>query len=489
MKQTLLLDRAAVIVLVALLAVGCSDNATQPGEPVARVDVAPTAPSLTVGGTVQLSATVRDRNNQELPDRPVSWSSDRAAIATVSSAGLVTARDVGTAIITAASGGKQATATVTVTGSQTPIASITLDRTSATLAEGDQTQFIATPRDAEGKPLQGRSLTWTSSDPSVATVTATGVVTAIRAQTTTVAVNGEGKTATAAVRVTADYPYELVHSGWSDPFAAARLYTLRLGDGSSRPLLPPDVLPDVAFGQPAVSPDGRRIAMAGYDGTADANYIFVVNADGSDLKQLTAGGYETQPAWSPDGAKIAYVVRPRGGEGDIWVMNADGTDAVNLTGGMNSLNQYSPAWSGDLPGGVRIAFGEGNASYSNLWTMRPDGTDRQRVTSGTSWWDDDPSWSPDGTKLVFSREGPGTEGYDIWVIDVTGANAKSLVKLPFGQGYPEFSPDGRLVVFNSSHDEDPANWFVIYTVWSDGTKLARRTFDPPFSIRPAWRRR
>lgn len=369
-----------------------------------------------------------------------------------------------------------------------PVASVTLDRTAVTLAEGDTTRLVATPRDASGRPLTGRPVSWTSADPAVASVTALGVVTAHRAATTTVTASAEGRTATATVAVSAPLAYELIHSGWPDyPLREWRLFQVGLDGGQSTPLLPADVLPDFGFVQAAPSPDGRRIAFTGYRYNPDAAFIFVAHADGSGLQQLTTGGSEVQPTWSPDGTRIAYVVRPRGQPGDIWVMNADGSDPVNLTGGVNEADQNAPDWSPDLPGGSRIAFGEGDAYRSSLWTMRADGTDRRRVTSGDQWWDDEPAWSPDGTRIVFQREGPGTQGADIWVVDATGANAAPLVQVPQGQVFPDWSPDGRLIAFNSAHAEDPQDWFVVYSVRSDGSGLTRRTFDPWMSTRAVWR--
>ncbi len=370
-------------------------------------------------------------------------------------------------------------------GQPPPVASVTLDRTSLTLLEGEQTRLTAIARDANGNPLSGRTVAWASSDATVASVTSTGVVTAHRPETTTITATVEGKSAAATVVVSTSNGYDLIHTGWPDiPEKDWRLFRTPLDGGPAEPIVPPDLLPEYGFTRPSVSPDGRRIAFVAYETYGDALYIFTINADGTDLRQLTTGGRENQPTWSPDGKRIAYRAWPVGGQADIWVIDADGsTDPVNITATMGTANQHSPAWSPEFPEGSRIVFGEGDGTYSNLWTMRPDGSDRRQVTSGREWWDDEPSWSPDGTRIVFMREGLGTNNlFEIWVASATGSSAAVLVNPPGTQSNPAWSPDGRLIAFTSFHEEP----FVIYTVESDGTKLTRRTHEPWWSNQPTW---
>lgn len=366
------------------------------------------------------------------------------------------------------------------------VARIDLTPPAASAVRGAQLAFTAVPRNARGDVLLGRVVAWSSSNTAVATVAPGGVVRAVAAGIADITAEAEGKRATARLTVTAPaVTYELLHSGWPDyPLGEWRLYAAALGGGASRLVIPVDALPGLGATQASASPDGSRIAFTAYDPTAGTSHLYVMGADGANLLRLTSGGSEMQPDWSPDGTRLAYVVRPRGQPGDVWVMNADGSGATNVTGGTNALSQYSPAWS---PDGTRLAFAEGDAGSSNLWTMRPDGSDRRRLTSGTEWWDDDPSWAPTGDRLVFQRDGPGTLGFDLWTVQATGQGAAPLISLPDGQVVPAWSPDGALIAFNSSHADDPADWFVIYTVRPDGTGLMRRTFDPWMAMRPAWR--
>ncbi len=105
---------------------------------------------------------------------------------------------------------------------------------------------------------------------------------------------------------------------------------------------------------PAYSPDGSRVAFVGSG--ARGYDIFAMNADGSGRKQLTnTGAADLQPAWSPDGKKIAFVSNTLAFNGqtdnEIWVMNADGTNPGPITN--NSYDDILPAWS---PDGTKIAF-------------------------------------------------------------------------------------------------------------------------------------
>lgn len=124
---------------------------------------------------------------------------DAAAVASVSSSGLVTAIAAGTATVTATSEGKSGSATITVLR---PVGSVTLDRATATLVPAQTLQLAATPKADNGDSLTGRTLAWSSSTVAVATVNATGLVTAVTPGSSTITVTAEGKSATAAITVT-----------------------------------------------------------------------------------------------------------------------------------------------------------------------------------------------------------------------------------------------------------------------------------------------
>jgi uncharacterized protein YjdB len=167
--------------------------------PVASVTVTLNAPSLAVGQVTQANATARDANNNALTGRAIAWSSSNTAVATVDSTGRVTAVAVGSANIVATSEGKSGQATATV--NQVPVASVTVSPSSASMNVGQTAQLTATTRDANNTVLTGRSVAWSSSNASIATVSASGLVTGVSAGSATILASSEGKTGSATIAV------------------------------------------------------------------------------------------------------------------------------------------------------------------------------------------------------------------------------------------------------------------------------------------------
>lgn len=158
---------------------------------VASVDVTPTSVSLFVGGSAQLQARALDVQGTPLSDRTIAWSSGNLAVATVTAAGRVTAVAPGATTITASSEGRVGQVAVTV--SVTPVAQVVVSPTIDSIAVGTQTQLTVTLRDAGGTVLTGRTVSWSSSNPSVTTVSSTGVVRALAPGTATVSATSEGR--------------------------------------------------------------------------------------------------------------------------------------------------------------------------------------------------------------------------------------------------------------------------------------------------------
>src|SRR5712691_5573882 len=171
-----------------------------PPTPVASVTVTPATANMSDGQTVQLTATPKDVNGNPLTGRAMAWSSNNTSVATVSGSGLVTAVGAGSATITASSEGQSGTAAITVV--RVPVASVTVTPASATVNEGQTLQLTATPKDANGNPLSGRAVAWSSSNTSVATVNGSGLVTAVVAGSATITATSEAQRGTSAITVT-----------------------------------------------------------------------------------------------------------------------------------------------------------------------------------------------------------------------------------------------------------------------------------------------
>src|SRR5207245_2647053 len=167
---------------------------------VASVAVTPSPAGVQVGLTLQLTATPKDANGNPLSGRVITWASDNTSVATVDGNGLVTAVAVGSATITATSEGKSGTSVVTVTA--VPVASVTVTPSPATVQQGSTVQLTATPQDANGNPLSGRVVTWSSDNTAVARVNGSGLVTGVAAGTATIAATSEGQSGTSDVTVT-----------------------------------------------------------------------------------------------------------------------------------------------------------------------------------------------------------------------------------------------------------------------------------------------
>ncbi len=168
--------------------------------PVASVTVSPATATVTAGQTTPLIAIAKDANGNTLTGRPVAWTSGSTGTATVSTSGVVTGVAPGTAVITATSEGRSGTATVTVTA--VPVGSVTVSPSTATVTAGQTTPLSAAVKDANGADLTGRTVTWSTSNGAIATVSA-GVVTGVAPGTATITATSEGKSGTATVTVTA----------------------------------------------------------------------------------------------------------------------------------------------------------------------------------------------------------------------------------------------------------------------------------------------
>lgn len=152
---------------------------------------------------------------------------------------------------------------------------------------------------------------------------------------------------------------------------------------------------------PTWSPDGKRIAFHGSaTQAARSNDVYIMNADGTGLRQLTKDQGANQRAdWSPDGRKLAFQ-STRDGSSEIFVMDADGSNVVQLTQTDSTVQNQSPDWS---PDGKRILFQRMRDGNTDIYVMNEDGTGIIRLTTDPAR-ELDPEWSSDGTRIVFDRD-------------------------------------------------------------------------------------
>ena len=173
------------------------------------------------------------------------------------------------------------------------------------------------------------------------------------------------------------------------------------------------------------SKDGQFIFLSMTMGAGAAD-IYKINLKGEIIKRLTngpAGAINVEPTLSPDGSKIAFSSE-RGGRPMIYVMNAEGGDVKRLTfkGKFNS----SPSWS---PDGSKIAFAAQDESHFDIFVMNTDGSNLVRITSakkagGKSANNEDPSFSPDGRYLVYTSNRTGKN--QIYISSLDGSEERRV---------------------------------------------------------------
>lgn len=207
---------------------------------------------------------------------------------------------------------------------------------------------------------------------------------------------------------------------------------------------PVDLAPDVAGAtNPAWSPDGSAIAFE----SIDDGSLYVVDMSGSapgTARSLGLSG--AGPSWSPDGERIVYFV-DRQGAPDIFTATSEGTDIVRLT--RDAAPDHSPAWSSD----GRIAFVSERDGDQDIYVMEADGSDQVDV-SRNPWPDDVPAWSPDGRLVAYVAYQDGADpltigdgNADIFVVAAEGSHRRNLTRNPAWDGDPSWSPDGSEIAF------------------------------------------
>ena len=283
---------------------------------------------------------------------------------------------------------------------------------------------------------------------------------------------------------------------------AAEIYLMD-GDGSNPRRVTENTYSD---GFPALSPDGTRIVFESNRLRAEGepfntSDLFVMNADGTGQMPLVRGSSAT---WSPDGRKIAFHASASGTgqpisflpgaaatDSDIFVINVDDflknrTPRKNITNNPAAIDD-DPDWS---PNGQKIVFtshavtdNNDNHVTAEIYMIDADGTGKPTRLTNNTEEERAPSWSPDGKRIVFMCRRGGSD-LEICVMNADGTGQVQLTENTIGDLTPSWSPDGKKIVFHRRIGG--RGQFQLILINADGTGEKQLTFPPGLNAFPNW---
>jgi serine/threonine protein kinase/Tol biopolymer transport system component len=245
--------------------------------------------------------------------------------------------------------------------------------------------------------------------------------------------------------------------------------------------------------EPSWSPDGSRLVFISpcrtrgefFDNTYNDSSLYMINADGTGLTTLTIiPGSDNDPAWSPDGTRIAFT-SVRDGRKEIYTLAVDTGIVTRLTNSTGDIENSQPAWS---PFSNQIAYTVKRFGAYQIWVMSDTGTSNVQIArSGQQLWDYLPTWGTDGQTILFNERSLGPVRPWLMSIRYEDRDSKKPTKLDFPVSPIEdvqFSPDGLWLVFESTDENGNRD---IYFATISGGNLTRVTSDPKDEFDPAWR--
>ena len=403
---------------------------------VAKLSVRPPrAPEIQVAltGTAKFEAQPLTAENVPVPEAPLRWSVADPSIATFDAqTGNLTGRAVGKTQLTVRGPGPG----LEVTWNVSVIAgSVRFTQPRVGIGLNQRHTLRANYADDQGNVLGPASnVTWSSDNPQIATVGEDGTVAGAgygHAKVTATAPGG--KTAAADVYVVGEI---IVASSRANPPGKFQLYAVERSNLAQVTKL---TLDTTSASDPAFSPDGSRIAFVSQrDGNAE---IYVMNADGTGSTRITNDPQpDGRPAFTPDGQALVFHSARTAGKQQIWVVNVDGTGLTQLT--RDSINS-SPTVS---PDGQTIAYVSARNKDSDIWLMARDGSNQRQFTRSPQQRESEPRFLRDGTLayLIERRENNRTVQQVMRADLATGATT-ALTGIDLAIASFAVSPAGDLV--------------------------------------------
>ncbi|HEV2669915.1 MAG TPA: Ig-like domain-containing protein [Gemmatimonadales bacterium] len=428
-------------------------------------------------GASKFEAQALAADNALVPEAPLRWTVTDPAIASFDpKTGLLTGRSLGKTQLTVRGPGSGLAVTWNVS---VIAAAVRFTEPRIGIGVNQRRTLRGTWADDSGNVLgPAANLTWTSDHPQVATVGEDGTVAGAgygHARITATAPGG--KTSTADVFVVG----EIVVA--SSRAAKFQLYSVERSNLSQLTKLTP-ATDTATANDPAFSPDGSRIAFVSQrDGNPE---IYVMNADGSGVTRVTNDPQaDGRPVFSADGQSLVFHSSRTGGKQQIWSVNIDGTGLTQLT--KDSVN-FSPALS---PDGQTIAYVSLRDKNYDIWLMGRDGSNQRRFTVTPQQREWDPHFLRDGTlAYLIERKDANRTVQQVLRADLSTGSVTALTGTDLAIAAFGVSPAGDLVALVVNPDpqnkRNPAYKVYIQQVGS-GTPLPMPTAGTEQMITPTFR--
>ena len=501
-------------------------NITVVHGPVSTVKLTPSVIELNIGQTQAFATEVSDSSGNPISEATINW---------VSEAGTITNQGIFTSGTKAGAFAKGVTATAelenfsavgsaSVTVKPDPLASATLSTLEINAGDTRQLQVIA--QDRYGNNIENLQTTWSMINTSAGSITPAGIYSApkkaasyndaIAVEVTQGATVLQAKgnitvvpgalaqivTAPTKIDLGMGMTQQFIAAGidkygnritgldykWSVSGNAGTITTDGLFTAGSTPgTYNDDITVEAtknsvtitATSDVTVEPDRLMFLSNRQNENEEKFDVYIMDADGSNVKKLNIGVGQVEPrfVFSSDGRRMLYVDYADNTD-SMYIADTEG-DFPRLV--VTNRKAYEPSWS---PDGQKIVFQSWETDPPEIYVMDVDGGNFQRLTNNNVY-DDYPSWSPDGTKIVFISEMDTSLAYPkIYVMNADGSQQKMITNSYFYDTFPQWSPDGKQILFES--DRVSGKW-GIFVMNADGSNVQPVSASGDYgSYSPCW---
>jgi TolB protein len=221
---------------------------------------------------------------------------------------------------------------------------------------------------------------------------------------------------------------------------------------------------------PQLSPDGKKIIF--YSNRTGTNQIYSMNLNSKKVTRLTNNAADDyDPSYSPDGTKIVFKSTRSDGIGDIFVMNADGSEQKNITPLEHETEEWDPLFSHDGSKIIYVVREDGDNNTDEIYMMNIDGSNPIELTSNDvpDWY---PAINPIGGEIVYTSTDPETNTDTTFVMEDDGNNKKQISHISGYSNDPSWNLEGNMIIFIHKVNKDKGN-YDIYTMDEYGKDIKK----------------